>query len=415
METRRIVKHEVNSYSEILTDHNIAQFLATRNWTCQQDLGYAQTWIHPELIDGRAWAVQLPRSRDLADYQRRLEEAVSDLGRVYDWRVSEVAEQVASIHADLFFLRLAQSSKDGTIPLQQASSLLDGITQMIRSAALTAHSPTHPGRGRLPGSVSEFLEEDVRMGHTKKGSFIITVAARLDTQSQSAEGSSRETGEHVAPMSPASSVPMSYTRQVMTTFARSLDATQRTIVDAVDAPTFEDAVESGMKLPLVHALQEIGSAEGLQKLDMKFEWSALEPMQEQVKSHIEIDHASFGALESIELKLRKRVVPTMQEIVGPVIELKRAEEPTGADDEGEIVIRADVLGRLVKVTVPLAGEEYDWAIRAHRAKLPFTVTGELGKKGNSWRLVSDIAVDTEFLIHRLGRPATPQKPADSAE
>ncbi|MDH6678456.1 hypothetical protein M2284_002659 [Rhodococcus sp. LBL1] len=390
----------LGDYRDVLTDANLAQFLATHNWTCQSDRKFDQVWVQPGIAGERVAIVRLPREPSFVDYSKRLHEAVGTIATVYDWRLSQLAEQVASIRADLFFIRLDQHSKDGTIPLRQASSLLDSIDVMIRSAAVTAYNPNSSGRGRIPEQVSNFLNDDLRMGHTKKGSFIITVAARLDDAGEhsAAKGARASTDSDGQPIP-------SFGRQVMTTLARSLEATRRYATKQADnAIDLDSAVEQGMRLPMVQALQGMSEGEGLRSLDLSFEWASTEPQRATVPTQVVLDRAVIDELPTVEVRLTKSVKPERITIVGPVTELKRSEQDDAeeGEDAGEIVIRADVNGRLRRIVVPLSGTSYDWAIRAHRDRLPFTVTGELARKSNVWRLNEPIETDISFLEHKLG-------------
>ncbi|MCK2032627.1 hypothetical protein [Microbacterium sp. KSW4-4] len=377
-------------YSDVLTDSNLAQFLAIQQWSLRADRTFDQIWLPNDVTEGVP-PILLPRDQRLSDYSRRLGEAVHSIASVFGWRVSDLAEQVATIHADLFFVRVDQHSSDGTIPFSQATSLLENIEQLIRSAALTAWNPASAGRGRVPNTVKEFLSDDVRMGHTKKGSFIITVAARLDT-----EMPSTGIGTAVAPS--AEDVAPSFTRRVMTQLARGVDATQRFARREDDFVDFDEALGRGMRLPLVQALHDMGDDEGVRSIDLSFEWAATEPQRESVPERITIERGTIEELPSVERRLSQRHEPEQVTLVGPVTELKRGNAPqTGEQSEGEVVVRADVNGRLGRITVPLAGEDYDWAIRAHAQRLPFTVSGELIRKGNGWRLGEPIEVDRDFL------------------
>lgn len=375
-------------YSEVLTDRNLAQFLGIQKWTPVIDRTFDQTWVHPGEVGARVPSVLLPRDPSFVDYAKRLSEAVTFIADVYGWTITGLAEQVAAVHADLFFVRVDQTTADGTIPLRQATALLEGIDQMIRTAALVAYRPDHPGRGgRVPDVVKSFMEDDVRMGHTKKGSFIITVAARLDEPDQREVS---ETGEpEYAP---------SFTRQVMTTLSRGLDLTRRFAAKGDDFVDLSDAVEQGLRLPLVEALREISEAEGLRGLDMSFEWAGSEPQRSDVPSKIELNRTVIDELPEVERRLVRVDEPTHETIIGPVLELKRPEDSDG-EESGAIVLRADVAGRSIRVTVALTGKDYDLAIRAHRAKLPFTLSGVLARSGRSWELVRDIQVDRTFLDH----------------
>ncbi|WP_067657593.1 hypothetical protein [Nocardia harenae] len=384
----------LSEYGEILTPANVAQFLATRNWTIQRDRTVDQVWSFEPGDGARPVTVLLPREPSFVDYDRRLHEAITSISRTYGYTVTDLVEQIAAIHADLFFIRVDQSMTDGTIPLRQATALLDSIDQMIRVAAVSAHNPQASGRGRVPEYVTEFLNEDVRMGHTKKGSFIITVAARIEPDDH--------TGER--PHAAAGKSAPSYTRRVMTTLARSLDITRRFANHSSEFSGVDQAVAGGLRLQVVQALQEMGATEGMRALELSFEWAAAEPQREQVPRQMSLDRRIIDALPEIERLLVRHAEPRRITIVGPVMELKQSDDDGVPADEqgGEIVVHADVGGRLRRIAVPLGAADHEWAIVAYRKRLPFTATGELVKRGNAWRLNDPIEVDRSYLQFRVG-------------
>ncbi|WP_280392994.1 hypothetical protein [Nocardia brasiliensis] len=389
------IAESVVDYGEILTPANIAQFLATRDWTCQRDRTFDQVWVLGGGAEDRARSVLLPRDPSFVDYGRRLREALEAITSTYGWALAELAEQVAAVHADLFFVRVDQKMVDGTIPLRQASALLENIDQMIRAAAVSAHNPHSSGRGRIPDFVNEFLNDDIRMGHTKKGSFVITVAARIDDADQpEIDSSDQETETGTAP---------SFTRQVMTALAQSLETTRRFAANDGDFSGVDEAIAQGLKLQVVQALQDMGGASGLRSLDLSFEWAAAEPQRTAVPDRVSLDRSIIDRLPEIERRLIRRSDPERVTLVGRVKELRINDDSGVPDHEqgGEIVIQAEIGDRMRKVTIPLGPVDYDWAIAAHRARLPLIVAGELRKRGNAWRLNEPIEVDRSYLELRL--------------
>lgn len=174
-----ITERSLHEYIDVLQPRAISQFLAVGDWSARSPRPKMQTWILDPGSGQRLHAVHLPLDSSLADYDKRLLEAASEIATIYDWSLGELAEQVSAVRADLYFVRIKNSSADGTIPFHQASEVLGSIEKLIRAAATRTNNPNASGKGRKAERVREFLEEDLRMGHTKRGSFIITVAARL--------------------------------------------------------------------------------------------------------------------------------------------------------------------------------------------------------------------------------------------
>lgn len=121
----RSLTEELGEYAAVLDDSRVAQFLASKNWTIQSNLGYAQAWSEPGEEGQQVARILLPRNTQLDDYNLRLQQAITRISDTYDWRISDLAEQIAAVRADLFFVRINQHMADGTIPLRQATGLLD--------------------------------------------------------------------------------------------------------------------------------------------------------------------------------------------------------------------------------------------------------------------------------------------------
>lgn len=395
--------NQLADFSEILKPGHLSEFLAVQKWACLADKPFGQMWAQPGNLTGSISSVVLPKDPNSPDYQRRLDESIGILTRILGLTTAQLAEKVASIRADLFLVRVDQPMLDGTIPLGQATHLLQGIEKMIRAAATTAANPLHSHRGRLPRGVNEFMEQDVRMGHTKSGSFIVTVVARLDDGSADTKDREIEVADTDATpeqVDPDREAPVPFARRVMTTLSRGLDAAHRhASKDSAAFLGLDEAVAAGVSLPLVQALNELGSSESLRSLDLSFNWSETEPPPVDVPQSIVIDREEFQVLSEVEERLIRIIEPVTETIMGQVQSLERAEPGEDEGDNGIAVISADVRGQLRRIHVPLSGSDYDWAIVAHHQKLVYSVTGTLKKDGRKWVLSGDVRPDLRFLQH----------------
>ncbi|GII79041.1 hypothetical protein Sru01_40230 [Sphaerisporangium rufum] len=122
----------------------------------------------------------LPYNRAYRDYRARLSDALETIADIYKLTSSEALElKITGAQSDILLLRADQPTIDGSIPLEEAQGLLSGVNQMMLAAACSAIRPRASNRGRKPEAAAEFLKE-VRMGHTMRGSFVITIYARHD-------------------------------------------------------------------------------------------------------------------------------------------------------------------------------------------------------------------------------------------
>lgn len=393
----------------------LKRFLAAHRWSIVEDRrGEWEVWRSPQ--DLHAQTVTLVFDDEYVDYETRRFEANQAILAAYDFTLLDLSERITSLSADLFFFRIEQESVDGTIPFKQAQRALDSIATMVRAAATTVASPAHSHRGRRPKEVDQFLAEDLRLGHTKKGSFVVTAAARFDEGSTPAvlpapvnsDADSEQIEVDVDDATPdaeaespvthtdsqaVEDIAVPFSRRVMTTFSKGLAAARGVATDETPVGT---AVEDGLSLELAEALEKISGEEGLQTIEVTFDWSeAIPQRQADVPQVVRFERGILDSLPRVAEALQIREPATEVEIVGPVVALSR-EVPTegDVDQTGEVTIRADIDGRFRKVIVELDGDEHEWAIRAYREHFPVIVTGELVKR-RSWRLEGYVSLDVE--------------------
>lgn len=374
----------VDDYRELaagLTPLVVQQYLAANDWQLEAQVpDVRQIW---RLRDEAR--VMLPLATDYIDFAQRFRDTLRTLATVYDWDPGRLAEKIIATRADLFFVRFDQMMVDGTLPFRQAEKALDGLFKMMKAAATSADDPTHSHRGRRSSTVTDFLDEDVRLGHTKRGSFVFTVVTRLGDPLPAAENPR----DRVAP----------FPRRVMETLASGLSAA-RDLALNWDPHAIEQAVERGLSANLVESLQDLTEGDSLRELDLSFDWAVGEPLPDVPTSRIVVNRDAIVGLPRVRERLVRREEPPRTEtVVGQVRSLTR-EESGDDQEETTIVLSAEIRGRTRKIHVPLSGDDYDWAIFAHRRKLPFTVTGNLAFERGAWRLTGRITVDPSFLQHQ---------------
>ncbi|MDP4510726.1 hypothetical protein [Nonomuraea turcica] len=379
-----------------LTPAAVSQFLATQSWELESRLeDVREIWRLPKDHGALAARIMLPLSSDFADYSQRFYDALNAIRVINDWDVDSLYERIIATRADLLYIRLDQAMPDGTIPFRQAEATIKAIHRMMRAAATTAADPAHSHRGRRSALVTEFLNEDVRLGHTKRGSFIFTVVARLEDDIS---------GDHSVdpPRAEDDLISEPFPRKVMATLARGLQTTHR-LARGRDREALENPAAWGLSANLIESLEEMAEPEGLRSLDLSFEWAAAEQAPAVGTEPIRLEHEILGELARVRERLvRQEEPPRRETLVGAVKSLAWDEGSDLEDEVGAIVILADVNGRTRNVHLTLSGRDHDWAIRAYRNKIPLTVTGDLAYERRAWRLQGDIELDTGFLQHTLG-------------
>lgn len=388
----------LDSYREIasaLTPPAVSQFLASHDWELEQrQSNVREIWRFGSGSLQTAPRVMIPLATDFADFAPRFVDALESLGHVHDWDAGQLLERVIATRADLFFVRLDQRMLDGTIPFRQAEKTLQAIHKMMKAAATTTADPNHSHRGRRPAAVGDFLDEDVRLGHTKRGSFVFTVVTRLgDANPQEIDVLERP--------------PVAFPRRVMETLARGLETAKR-LTQVWDQKSLESPSRLGLSAGLVESLEDMLEPEHLCSLDLSFEWAAAERKPDVGLATIVLDRESVAELPRVREWLERREDPVRREtLVGFVKSLARDDSTPSGAVAATVTVAADVDGKSLRVQVPLVGEDHGWAIMAYERQLPFIVTGDLSYERRAWRLSGDIEVDSSLLRHQPGT-STPE-------
>lgn len=379
------------SYDETrdLSPWSVEQYLSLSGWR-QVELEKS-TFAIWETADESA-SLLLPYDKKLRDFSRRYREALDTLTGLTGLEGESLALEIVAARKDVFLLRADQMTVDGSIPFLEAQRLIDGVQTLLTSAAATSIRPRASTAGNKPAAVNEFMREDVRMGHTMHGSFVITVLAsdaaddriRRQRWERKISGGAEEPDLRATEEQDMTSFP----RQVMSTLATGLKSAQAMLNGSASTSSIDEAIASGVTLQMLESVQTMAKSEGLHALDLAFKWAKSEPMMDDIPSRIELtrndteDPAGF-----IERFSKKPDVET-DFILGQVVRLERSE---GSED-GQVVIDGIVGKSRRRVKVPLSGDDYKLAIAAHEASQPVTVTGTFMRNKRGWRMEDAVAI-----------------------
>lgn len=383
-----------------LSPESVAAYLGSSGWSLIDANDLAQIW---ELSEGShiEARLRLPTDTSLGDFAPRFHEALARLCLVNDWTAQQLAVQVVSARSDVMYIRADQVAADGSIPLVQAESMLKGANALLLSAALSTVRPRSEHKGRRPDLARDFVRDDVRMGHTQRGSFIITILTHLGEDEVVPLDDEDSTALHDAQVK-ALSLPEDeakheiarlqvgadlgevrippFERRVMATLARGLDSVREMALHT-GAHTLDEAVARGLSANMVDALNGMTQYDGLRSLDLSFSWAKAEQVAPPSVAEVRVDRDVIPALESLRTRLERRPPePDVETIYGQVTRLER-----GADDESGIVTVSGAVGKASRtVRIELSGRLYNDAIRAHRTRSTVTATGVLSKRGNAF-------------------------------
>lgn len=267
------------------------------------------------------------------------------------------------------FRAVLEEESEESIALDAAAAVMKSARSLLRSAATTAMRPQGDLRGHY-SKLSGELARSARMGHTKRGSFIIPVLVPL---SEPEEPLSRPD----VLVDFDSRVPEPYERRAMRTLAQSLKAVQELIVDPAREPSLEnlhDAVRLGVSRELCRAVNEVLVNPSIGELETQFGWAGSVKTPTTIPTSISLPSEANDLIEKAAKKLREARIEPPRMFSGPIVALRHEED----DPYGYVTISTVRNGRSAEIVIHLPYTRYRTALLWHRQTRTILVEGEVG-------------------------------------
>lgn len=258
----------------------VAGYLKTQGWQQQSQINdIASIWTL-EVCEGEIVEILLPLNSDFRDFPTRMSEVLQNLEIVEHRSQLEIISNLRNPLAEIIQISVNHAEIiNGSIPISQGIQLFASAQKLMRSAASSAVEP----RPYFKGSFSEVTDymQKLRLGHTKEGSYVLTIISPLQVENYQSEDC--------------------FERKVTKTLFQALNiislAPEKNLFEREDV--LDEAIEEGVSANLCAAL-----------LDMIN--TASEPnLSFNLTSTKRIEHTSNFPLE---IKLNKQVLPVITEV-----------------------------------------------------------------------------------------------------
>lgn len=334
-----------------LEPRDLSLYLQSKGWErLRQDMRNAEVWIQ-----GKE-EVLLPTERSVGDYSLRMSQLLHSLEQVEQRSQLDIVRDIWYVAADV--VRVRRSSENhafGTIPLADGHRLVAEAVEMVTAAACTAVAPRRVIPTRHPAEADAYLDQ-VRLGHTERGSFILTIVSRVTPLMTPGVPSLLELMEEP------------FARRVTRTLWDAVGASNNAVGIAREgesAGVFEATVERGVSANLCEALAGMLEAAGGQAdLSLSVVWAASQPLSEWVSGEHRFLHGDIPILQEAARLLKQSPPLEGIPVTGVVVKLHREK----GTDTGDITVSCVIEGVVRKLSVALSPSDYETAIEAHRDK-----------------------------------------------
>jgi hypothetical protein len=349
----------------------IAAFARSENWFKIEGYGaHADVYAgsnRPEII--------VPRTDLLADYASAVSRLIEVFATCTGADELSVYRDLVGADSDVVRVRVLSTETDGSVALDAGVRIVAQAREMLLAAACAARSPQPVYRSCANSEANDYMRR-VRLGQTEHGSFVVTLLAPVPPLLERASSPTPASTWASLDDEPLERM---VTRRLMGALAASRHAAEMAL--SGDAAAFENAVAAGVSANLCEAVA--GLIEQSDGLDVSLTWARTRPTPETQR------RVAFSSKDAEILKEAARTVRQRQPradvtLFGTVHKLKGNE----GEVEGVVTLRAMVDDRVQSVSAVLDQANYGVAVRAHAAKTPVIVTGDLERIEHRWQMTN---------------------------
>ena len=340
--------------------------------------------LHSHIYAGRNRPeIIVPRTDHLGDYATVVSRLIEVFAQVADRDELTIYRSLVTGDRDVVRIRVADSD-EGSLGLNEGVDLVSGARDLIRSAACSLSRTQPVYRAGAIQEAKELLEQ-VRLGQTHQGSFVITVLTPIvpplvepvqqELFPELSDDILQENEGRDAP------IQRKMTRRLVEALQAARESTER--VAAGDSGAFADGVEKGVSANFCDALTCLIGP--FPSLDIGVSWARTRPspLPEAV---VRFGKADSPILQEAARRFRERAPREDVRLRGFVQILKRPE----TQNDGIIHLTTQIDGRqqAVSVSTVLTQLDYEKALQAHSDKAMVTLTGDLERTGQRWWLLN---------------------------
>jgi hypothetical protein len=368
----------LSNQSVLPTD--ITEWLSIHGWTQTASLGdIAQRW------QNETSGVVVPMRAASPDFSLRWSEMLNRLAHSFDTNAAGLLLEVTKAGSDIAEFEVS-GQIDDSIPLGDAAILIDSVRRVVQASANAALQPRSYYGHSIPDAAREHAR-NVRMGQTRRGSYIVPVISRLPTLR------SDDTDDAVLF---EDRVFRPFARSAMLKLAEGL-AALRELTHGPTTPAnsvINESVGAGVSSELCDAVANTLETASIADLDIAFSWAGRLPAPPAPES-LRLENEATPLIRTISSFLKGESVVGHQTMVGYVKRLDRGED----DEIGRITLRVLDQDKARNLTMDVNDADYHVAGEANTERRMVAATGILHRE--SGRALRFTRVDDFHLVEGL--------------
>lgn len=350
----------------------IASWLEWRGWTLSSSLGsIAERWSKSES------SVIIPLQPSSPDFQLRWTEMLTSLGRLFSLDPDGLLLAVGRDGSDVAEFRAA-GDIDDSLPLGDASILIDSLRRAMQAAANSAIQPRSYFGHSIPDGARNFAR-NVRMGLTRRGSYVIPVISPVPILREDDPDDARLFDD---------AFHQPFSRSAMLQLAEGI-AELRNLTHSAQSPARSEiaaSVSRGVSAELCDSIASLLETQSVESLAVAFSWAERLPIS-HAPDPVSIEQGSVPLIRQIGNYLRGEPVIGAQTVIGYVKRLDRGED----DEVGRVTLRILDGDKARNVTLELDDQRYQTAGEANTSRQLISANGILHREPGRMLRLSDVS------------------------
>jgi hypothetical protein len=249
----------MTSPSPALSAADIGSYLRSKGWERDGNWRGAGVWRL-----GEQARLLIPEQGHRDDDEELIREAIRKVAKYEQRPESDILLEIAEPMVDTQYFKVHPDAPAGSIPLPSGLRVINGIHDLIKTAASTVENGPHLlFEGRRSAQIDSFLQS-VLLGAAAPGSYVLT--ARIPTQPAAQqqlftdERAEEFSGRAVA-------------RQLHRAALAAHDAAAEVIRQPQEFSVFYDAFEQGISANLCRSLSDLGGQRRDKPFEIGFTWA----------------------------------------------------------------------------------------------------------------------------------------------
>jgi hypothetical protein len=353
-------------------------YLRQTGWAPVAD-GADEKWrVFTRSIDAGPVRLEVPLLSEATNYDRAVEELLHNLELLERRAMSAILVDISGSSQDRVRIGVrGPTTAGGRVDVATGARIYNAARDLVLAAACSTIEARAVYGRRKPEAAMEYLRT-ASFGQSEVGSYVLTVETSIPPRLLGA--------------SDAADPDPPFERRVTLVFAEAVAAARAALAEAAATASIEPFrrhVEHGVSANLCEALSGL-SVPG-HSLALSFALAPVRPAPQPATRTIEFGADAGDLLHEAAKRLRAESPWADAEIEGPILKLESADPTQG----GDVLIVAEIEGRMRRVRVHRDQASYQTALAAHGGQRIVRCRGELVREGIA--LVLRNATDFSFV------------------